>query len=248
MSTTLQPRTYIHWTGPRQWALMEMLEDGMNDREIGEQLGKHTYTITTARRRYGIRSCSEIHHSALGMAKVIGIDHNKVIRWINNGYIHARRDEATLHAPWVISDEALITFLEDERYWHLWEPELVDERYHEYVQRRAQVRFLTIDEAAERCLVVPGTVRRWLWKGLLPGRHYGCKGSRILESDLEKFVQPAHKQRIFRRPLRRFTAQEDSILVDMRDRGETWAAIGAVIDRDPAVVQQRWKRLQERGS
>lgn len=235
-------RHYINWTPPRQWELMTMVDEGLNDRQIAEIYGRHRHAIHLARRRYGIRSCSQIHHSGVEVSQLMGLSHHSyVYRWIEQGYLRATRQPSETNTPWVITDADLVAFLEDERYWHLWEPDGVDRRFSQQLKLREGVRFLAPKEVAQRLKVQPATVHLWIRRGVLPARRYAHCHYRVLESDLDGFVQPLHK-------LRRFTDQEDSIVLDMRDRDETWTAIGAVIDRDPAVVQQRWKRLQERRS
>lgn len=246
MSTTLQPKTYNHWTPPRRWQLMEMLEDGMTDYEIADHFGVTQPAIKHVRDRFGLRPTSRIHYSAIRAADLLGVSHSLVIAWIDEGLLHAERGvQRWVRQQWRISFMDLVEFLENPDNDHLWEPDVVDRMFIQQAERRAKVRFLTIDEVGVRYGRSRGAVWNWIHRGWLPA----VKRGRLLvrESDLDGFVPPAERKRR-NAPKREFTEQEDAVLLTMRAEGARWVDIGCCLGRRGPVIQGRWKLLQERRS
>lgn len=225
---------------------MEMLEAGMTDPEIGEHFGVTKGAIKHVRDRFGMRPTSRIHYSAIRVAELLGVTHSIVIAWIDEGLLHAERgvQRWTRH-QWRISFMDIVEFLENPDNDHLWEPDAVDRLFSQQAERRATVRFLTLDEVGQRYGRASTTAWYWIQRGMLPA----VKRRRWLvrESDLEGFVPPEQRKRI-NGPKRDFTNREDAVLLAMRDEGARWIDIGRHLGRKGSVIQSRWKLLQERGS
>ena len=88
----------------------------------------------------------------------------------------------------------MLDFLQDGRYWHLWEPERVGPRLRIWVtEMRDGVRFLTTGQVAAKFYVEHATVNNWIHKGYLPAVRRG--NWLIRESDLVGFVPPCERPR-----------------------------------------------------
>lgn len=147
----------------------------------------------------------------------------------------------------VLHDD-LLSFLEDERHWHVWSPDrIADAALREYAQdvRAAAAlgapgRFLTAGEVAERYYVTHAAVHAWITRGQLPARRWG--NYRIDPRDLMRFVPPHARPRTGR-PRRPYTNEEDQQLVLLRSTGLTWSAIATVLGRSAGSISGRHRLL-----
>lgn len=219
------------WTNRRLEELANLIDHGWSDVEIGAHFGKSAASIQLARKRHGIRPRSGYHLSARAVAVMLGIPCAKtVIRWIKRGYLRGRRGQQWgPYRQWYVGRGALLDFLADPAYWHLWEPERIPDtalRYH-YRAMRGE-RYLTHVEVAARYCVQPATVGAWLDRGLLPAVR---RGNRLIpESALVGFVPPGQRSRAGYR-LRRFSASERDLILRMHAQGWTFQQIAEATSR-----------------
>lgn len=237
------------WTAPKRWQLMEYLERGYNDRQIAARFNTSPDAIKLARRRHGIRPASQQFYTARRVANLLGIPCSKTVsRWIEQGWLRAKRSflRAGGRRHWMIKHHDLVAFLENEEHWHRWEPEHVDRMFSQQAERRAQVRFLTTGEVAERLYVTSNAVQSWIQQERLPAVRHG--NWLIREDDLDGFVQPIHRDFRKGQRRRRYSVDEDKRLRELRAAGMTFAEIGARLGRSTSSVSNRQYFLDGRRS
>ena len=172
------------------------LEDRIGQGWSNERLAKHFNTtvngIQLARKRHGVPSRTEALLNCRTIAEQLGIRCGKSVRrWIEQGWLRGRRGQRRGgNRQWYVTEDALLTFLEDPDHWHRWDPaRIVDRDMREWAREmRAGVRFLTLPEVAERYFVQPKTVAQWIDKGWLPAVRHGNR--LVRESDLASFTLP----------------------------------------------------------
>lgn len=75
------------------------------------------------------------------------------------------------------------------------------------------------------------------------GEKYG-----FTRTDIVKAINGLHKSRKLEKKVKKkYTKEEDEILVTMRKRGEVFANIGKVLERSTASVVNRWRYLENKG-
>lgn len=162
------------WTTGRRFQLMEMIEQGMTSEEIAKAFGVTVFALNNARTKYGVPSHRDTLISASRAAEMIGMSNPRsVTPWIRGGYLPARRTACT----WWIHPDDFEAFLEDPRYWNLWDVALVKDptRRARLTAMRDAADLVTTAQAAEiKCCTI-GTVQRWVREGRLRPVS-ACKG------------------------------------------------------------------------
>lgn len=193
-------RSRYRWEANDLLALEEMIEQGRGDAQIGQALGCSAGAVNIARKRRGIRPRRKAMLTARAVARRLGLGCSKTVaQWIRAGYLKGRKGQRCgLNRMWYVDEEALLDFLEDRRYWHLWEPDKVEPGLRAWLSEvRNGARFLTTGEVAARFYVQHPTVNGWIHKGHLPAVRRG--NWLIRESDLLGFVPPCERSRKGRR-------------------------------------------------
>jgi len=239
-----------NWTNAERCAVEEGIADGLPLAAIAKRIGRSTTAVEVYCKR-NLRRRLRRPYSACATARLLGIGDGKTVeRWARFGWLCATRHvRAGGGRRLAITHDALLTFIEDERYWHVWSPERIRERrLREYAsEQRAAVgalgRWLTPGEAARRLGVGHAAVNDYIRRALLPARRWG--NWRIRESDLAAFVSLCERSKRGI-PAVRFTPTEDARLIAMRAGGATWTAIAAALGRSIGSVYGRWGRLAGR--
>jgi excisionase family DNA binding protein len=175
----------------------------------------------------------------------LGIGCSKtVVRWIERGWLYGKRGQRVgPHRRWLVWEDRLLEFLEDEAHWHRWRPERITEPcLREWASElRAGVRFLRLTEVAERYYVTSRTVENWIREGRIPAV---CNGNHLVrESDLAGFVPPGQRSR-HGLQLRAWTTDDDAVLREMRSSGAAYAVIAQRLGRSISSVANRWHRMR----
>lgn len=237
-------RSRRRWTAHDLFQLEGGIEAGWNDETIARKLGCTVEAMRMARKRHGLRSRRRVLMSARAVADLLGIGCSKtVVRWIERGWLAGRRGPGCgPYQQWLVWEERLLKFLEDETHWHRWQAERITEPcLREWaLELRAGVRFLTLAEVAERCYVTISAVQAWIHAGRLPALRNG--NHVVRESDLVGFVPPGQRSRAGLRH-RAWTTDEDAVLREMRAAGVAYAAIAQRLGRSISSVANRWWRV-----
>jgi transcriptional regulator with XRE-family HTH domain len=149
--------------------LMELLERGWSDGEIGLYLRMPRYVIRRAREKRGWRPGAELAGmmTMADFARRMGMaDTGNTARLlIDSGVIQAsiRQWPGRKERMIGIKEEWLLDFLEDSRYWHLWSCErIADPKLREWAQKKRTEELLTLRQVGDELCVTESTVRSWL--------------------------------------------------------------------------------------
>lgn len=187
-------RRYKHWNDDEVEKAAQLIYNGTHWRDIQASLGrtrtgikralaKRSFLISELRQDYG--GCRSIR----AVAALMNVNHEVVTQWIANGELAptTRRHHYRKHR--FVSDDALMAFMADYRYWMDWHPNLVTEPdWRIYAQRCRDAvwgRWLTPNELAYILGWSSITVLRWIKKHQIPGvicrRDYYYIWSRALD-------------------------------------------------------------------
>jgi len=239
-------RSRWKWSSEDLLRLEEMIARGCSDRKVGEVLGCTPVAVQVIRKRHHIRPRRKAMLSARAVAEKLGIRCSKTVAWwIRAGYLKGRRGQrAGPNRMWYVTETALLQFLEEERYWHLWSPARVEPALRPWLaEMRNGICFLTTGEVAARLSVGHSAVNAWIHRGLLPAVRRG--NWLVRESDLRGFVLPCQVSKKGKRA-RRFSQEEDRQLVSLRRDGRHLAEIAACLRRPLGSCAGRLARLETR--
>ena len=128
---------------------------------------------------------------------------NRPKRWIRQKILIAHKavDSSNRLCYWITHD-AMLTFLADERYWHVWQPDKIqDLALREWTRDlRKNSRLLTVKQVAARMHFSTPQVRQFIYRKLLPARRWG-RDYFISTRDLAAFVLPPYRKKEPRRIL-----------------------------------------------
>lgn len=238
------------WTPERRRELSQMIDEGTPLDEVAAHFGCSRDSIKLACRRWQIPTLGRRRnlYSARGVARLLGIENSEksVTWWLREGWL--KGDQRIPRGPylgWVVQHADLVTFLEDRRYWHLWNPARIPAesgiRWWALDLRREE--YLTTGQVAWRFCVTHSAVNTWIHKGLLPAVRR--QNWLIPASALVGFVAPGQRSKAGMRR-HAWTADEDVRLLRLRARGLSWSRISRMMGRSISSVANRHSRLMER--
>jgi excisionase family DNA binding protein len=226
--------------------MADLIERGWPDERIGARVGTSAEAVNLARKRHHIHARSTYLLSTRAVARELGIPCSKTVtRWVARRYLRGKRGQTWgPYRQWYVERDHLLDFLDDPRYWHLWDPERIpDPATREHYQALRTERYLTTGEVAERLYVEHPTVQAWIQSGVLPAVRHG--NWLVAESTLVGFTPPGQRSKAGMTK-RAWTEREDATLLDLRARGWSWRRIAVSMDRTIGSVANRFARLDER--
>lgn len=224
-----------------------MVRQGYPDAEIAAALGRTRNAVSVKRKRMRLyrRGWTGWLMSAREVARVMGIEgcEKTVARWIRRGWLRGRKaGRSGPYRRWCVGRDALFDFVANPKYFPTYDPERIRDpelREHALEARRGH-RYLRIGEVAQRYCVTTGAVNQWIHRGLLPAVKWGHWW--IPEAALESFIPPCERSRHGLRP-RRWTVEEDRLLVSLVAKRRKWRQIATVLKRSVSSVYNRYYRL-----
>jgi len=241
-------RSRWKWSAEDLLRLEELLARGWTDRKIGQSLGCSAVAVQVVRKRHHIAPRGRLLLTARAVARKLGVRCSKTVAWwIRSGYLKGRRGQrAGPNRMWYVTEDALVCFLEDEGYWHLWNPAAVEPALRPWIaDLRNGARFLTTGQVATRLCVGHSAVNAWIHRGLLPAVRRG--NWLVREADLRGFVPPCQWSKKGKRPVR-FSPQEDGQLLSLREEGRPLANIAACLRRPLGSCAGRLALLEARSA
>lgn len=230
---------------PEDLALLdELIAEGKTDQAIGKRLGRSAVAVNLKRKRAGIAPRTQQVLSAIEIARRLGIPCAKTVAWwAREGWLKGRRGQRRgNNRQLFVLEDALIAFLENERYWHLWDPERVrDPLLREWaLDMRRGVRFLSPSEVAARFCVQHSTVNDWIHRGLLSAVRRG--NWLVREDTLRGFTPPSERSK--RGLVLHPWSWEDKLRVlDLRQAGTPFEQIAGELGRSVGSVSNVWYRF-----
>lgn len=226
----------------------------ISDEELAARLGRSPAAIRRVRnKRKGLHTPA--HHpdylTALGVARVLGVDGHTVMKWIDRGILPAeaapvataaiRRIRRDTFYAWALRPVNWVYFLRPLR-----EGRISDERLRRLLARRAETwgdEWWTTGQAADYHGVISNDVMRYIEAGRLPAVRWG--NWYVLRSDA---TRPG--LRFFRGKgagifERRGTAAGDAFLVLGAAVGIPWVRLARMMDIDS--TQARYAAVARRG-
>lgn len=195
----------VRWTPALRARVIELVDTGHSPAQIAGMLAVTPDELDGMRRRHGIGSVYDWTLSAGGVARVMGVDTTTAIAWLTEDWLTGTRIRRQgPYRGWMVRWPDLYAFVADERTWHLWEVERIEDAplRHHARQVRGDVAFLGVRAVARRLDVSEYTVRRWIRTGRLPARRRGnwLVDSRDLPPDAATLMPPRRPMAVPRRP------------------------------------------------
>jgi hypothetical protein len=175
------------WTQAERDMLIGMLHDGLGLRTIANRMpGRTFYAIEGYCERHGI-SINDVRqgeitgvHTASQVGVMFGVPHWEVIRWIRRKWLYGRQDlkrakgvrkSRVLKPYFRVTDQSLVEFIKDRRYWPAWNVEcMTDPFWREFAAEQRQQaggHWLSTPEVAAQLHYTTSTVYGWYKAGLL---------------------------------------------------------------------------------
>ncbi len=232
------------WTAEDDMKLSDLIEAGRTVKQIAKAMGRSENSVKVRMSR--TVECRRIRPmSARQVADALGVGCSKTVtRWMEQGWLNGRKGALGAGASrrWLVTEDALMSFIEDRAHWHRWDASRIADPYlREWAVELRNERYLTLGEVAARYFVVRGTVRKWIDEGRLPAVRNG--NHMVPESALADFVPPSMSPKHIEQ-MRRFTADEDRLLMQLRWSDEhPWSVIAQRLGRSISSVAGRYDRL-----
>ena len=157
------------WTHADEEQLGELLEAHKGYEQIARMLNRSVGAVRSRCARLGISASNAGGQTIRRTAARLGVDSKTVAYWCNKGWLRAHQTGLWTGKGLmrIVEHENLLRFLEDERYWHLWDPaRIVDVGVREWTEElRAGVRYLTTGQVAERLFITHYRVNQLIRQG-----------------------------------------------------------------------------------
>lgn len=223
----------LHWID-----VCRALEETGTQAGVARQFGCSETAILRVKRLHRL---DRLPMSARKAAARLGRHHRVVTQWLDWGYLRgvSRPDPAKHRARWVITQAALLDFLHDRRYWHLWSPdEIADPRLRRQIDVRRENAPLRVKQVMARFGVSESTVHRWIDRGRLPGQYVA--GVWLIEpADVAAFERPkiggnGHG----------FTREEDCYIWHSVRLDASCQAVARMLERCQSSIATRYRWLK----
>ncbi len=164
-------------------------------REIAEKLGRSEIAVKLKLKRLGYKWIQGVNGflTMQAVSKLFGVDGHAVEWWIESGWLKASRFSVGMgvHRARKIAHEAICAFIEDERYWHLWEPARMKpgglKGYAEEVRDGRGV-FLTTGELGMLACYGHSWIRVLIRRDVIKARKRGANW-KIAEEEAHRFLR-----------------------------------------------------------
>lgn len=176
------------WSKAEDGRLIELLERHLSWNEIVAEMGYSRSTCQARAHTLGVSFRTANGYALQAVARLMGVDHHVVARWIRLGLLLVHRTtQRTGRGCYQFADhDDLVAFIETESAWHHWEPErITDLALREWAtELRRGLRFLTTTEAAPLLCMTPLGVQVAIRDGRLRAVRRGEVGDRwLIRSD-----------------------------------------------------------------
>lgn len=148
--------------------------------QMGEALGRSETAVKLKLKRLGYNWIKNVDglFTMRAVARLFGVDDKCAGWWIDSGWLKGDRFPTKLgpYYPRRVSWEAISDFIEDERYWHLWETgRMRPGSLKEYAEevRDGRGRFLTTGQVGKLTFYTHRWIRELIARGKIKARKHG---------------------------------------------------------------------------
>lgn len=190
-ATPLRP-----WTPADDEQLIELICDGVGMHRIARKLDRtHRAVKTRLEHHGGIAAIRSLLHSPLpilDVARLFGVHHHRVQRWVHWGWLTTKRGRRK-HEPRLILQESIAAFIANPRYWMAWEPKhMTDPDWRAEAERlRAEADgfWVPLNDWTVARGYHNAYASKWVRSGLIPAVHE-LDRYWVWSTDLEQFTPP----------------------------------------------------------
>lgn len=163
--------------------IAEYIQDGLSVNDIARKLKVHPDSVSRRLRDARVRIADLRDaglarvHTAVDVARLMGVSHATVRQWIARGWLHGRRNHGGQPAKhpkkrkWLITEQALIAFLSVREAWPGWQPASVRDPDLRAEASRLRIasggHWLKVADLARRCGYHSNYGDDWVRLGLL---------------------------------------------------------------------------------
>lgn len=158
------------WTLEEESELIALIEHGFDWQNITALTGRSKAAIVNRLWRLKYRT-TETGYSVKAVEVLLGVGRQVVTRWVQNGFFRA----TPIGRSYVLQWDDLLRFLQDERYWHLWDPNrITDKALQEWADDlRDGLAFYRPHEVAARYYLSRTAVNRAIQRNEVKAVRYG---------------------------------------------------------------------------
>jgi len=164
-------------------------------KQMAEKLGRSENAVKLKLKRLGYKWIQGINGflTMRAVSRLFGVDAKTVAWWIDSGWLKGSRFPVGMgpYCARKITHEAICDFIEDERYWHLWEPARMKpgslKEYGEEV-RDGTGRFLTTAQLGRLSYYTQEWISTLIRRGVIKARKHGPNW-KIPEEEADRFLR-----------------------------------------------------------
>lgn len=190
----LAKRAPPRWT-ERETTLLITKRHLLSPTQMAERLGRSEIAVNLKLKRLGYNWIQGIPglFTMRATATIFGVEPKTVGWWIDSGWLRGDRFPTKLgpYYPRRVSYEAICAFIEDERYWHLWEvARMKTGNLKEYADeiRNGTGHFLTTGQLENLAFYTHRWIRELISRGTIKARKHGPNWKIPME-EAERFMR-----------------------------------------------------------
>lgn len=180
------------WLRQREFQAIQLLETNHSYDHVATVMGRTVMGVRmmASRKWHAPLTKAGPTRTARGVARLMGVSDHVIGRWIRKGWLKASLFALPHAKVWRVEEDALNAFLENEDYWHLWEPErMTDEGFRAWCEEmRTGIRFINIIEVAGLLGYSRGSINRLIHSGHIKARKRGDREWMIRLSEVKSML------------------------------------------------------------
>lgn len=197
--TRVAQRAGLSRFGPRRWTESETTflvteRWRFSPGEMAERLERSECAVRLKLKRLGFCWVLRINgfFTAMAVGDLFGVDSKAVAWWADNNWLIGNRFSTRIgpYQPRRFSYEAILNFIGDDQYWHLWEPvRMKPGNLREWAEksRSGKGRFLTTGQLGRLAFYTHEWIRELIARGIIKARKCGYNW-KIPEEEANKFI------------------------------------------------------------
>lgn len=164
-------------------------------KQMAQKLGRSENAVKLKLKRLGYKWIQGINGflTMRAVSRIFGVDAKTVSWWIDSGWLKGSRFPVGMgpYRARKIAHEAIYDFIEDDRYWHLWQPvRMKPGDFREWAEesRDGKGQFLTSGQLGKLTFYTHSWIRHLIVRGIIKARKHGPNW-KIPEEEADKFIR-----------------------------------------------------------